>query len=229
MTGSQSIWRESPKTTAGATIAGGRHRDVTVTPHVRTFSYPAPCPVQYDVAYQERYVRWLPLVKWLLLLPHLIAFIFLSIAQVFACLWAGFAVVITGRYPESVFDYVVGVARWDMRIVAYWYMLTDDYPPFALYDMPSRPVRATLEYPPGGRVARWRPLFAWLLVLPHFVALVFLYIGLYLLLLVAFFSILFRGAFPRPIFDLAVRVLRWHAHVAGYALFTTATYPGFAI
>ena len=77
--------------------------------------------------------RWLPLVKWLLAIPHYIVFAFLAIGAVFAVFIAWFAVLFTGRYPRGLFDYVVGVARWGLRIQAYAYLLvTDRYPPFSL-------------------------------------------------------------------------------------------------
>ena len=77
--------------------------------------------------------RWLPLVKWLLAIPHYIVFAFLAIGAIFAVFIAWFAVLFTGRYPRGLFDYVVGVARWGLRIQAYAYLLvTDRYPPFSL-------------------------------------------------------------------------------------------------
>jgi len=77
--------------------------------------------------------RWLPLVKWFLVIPHLIVLLFLSIAAFFALIVAWFAIVFTGRYPRGLFDYVVGVGRWGLRVYAYAYLLvTDRYPPFSL-------------------------------------------------------------------------------------------------
>jgi len=77
--------------------------------------------------------RWLPLVKWLLAIPHYIVLSFLVVGAAFAVLFAWFAVLVTGRYPEGLFGYVVGVARWALRVEAYAVLLvTDDYPPFSL-------------------------------------------------------------------------------------------------
>ncbi|MEX1023381.1 MAG: DUF4389 domain-containing protein [Dehalococcoidia bacterium] len=77
--------------------------------------------------------RWLPLVKWLLAIPHFIVLIVLAIGAVLATVVAWFAILITGRYPRGLFDYVVGVFRWGMRVQAYAFlMLTDRYPPFRL-------------------------------------------------------------------------------------------------
>jgi hypothetical protein len=77
--------------------------------------------------------RWLPLVKWLLAIPHLIVLVFLWIGAILAVIVAWFAILFTGRYPRSLFDYVVGVGRWSLRVGAYAFLLvTDRYPPFSL-------------------------------------------------------------------------------------------------
>jgi hypothetical protein len=77
--------------------------------------------------------RWLPLVKWLLALPHFIALFFLGIAAVVAVIVAWFSILFTGRYPRGIFDFVEGVMRWQDRVVGYAILLvTDQYPPFRL-------------------------------------------------------------------------------------------------
>ena len=77
--------------------------------------------------------RWLPLVKWLLAIPHYIVLIFLGIAALVVVMIAWFAILFTGRYPKGLFDFVVGVMRWSLRVNAYAILLTtDEYPPFAL-------------------------------------------------------------------------------------------------
>jgi hypothetical protein len=77
--------------------------------------------------------RWLPLVKWLLAIPHYIVLAFLLLAAFFAVVIAWFAILFIGRYPRPLFDYVVGVGRWGLRVQAYALLLvTDRYPPFSL-------------------------------------------------------------------------------------------------
>jgi hypothetical protein len=92
--------------------------------------------VHLEFAYPDAHVdlnRWLPLVKWFLAIPHYIVLFFLYIGVVFAAIGAWFAILFTGRYPRSIFDYIEGVIRWHNRVVGYALILvTDRYPPFAL-------------------------------------------------------------------------------------------------
>ena len=77
--------------------------------------------------------RWLPLVKWFLAIPHYLVLIVLFIGAGLAVIAAWFAILFTGRYPRALFDYVVGVGRWALRVQAYVSLLiTDRYPPFSL-------------------------------------------------------------------------------------------------
>ena len=92
--------------------------------------------VRLDVAYPDAKVelnRWLPLVKWFLAIPHIIVLAFVDIAAYVCVIIAWFAILFTGRYPRPLFDFVVGVMRWQARVV--WYAVlfsTDRYPPFSL-------------------------------------------------------------------------------------------------
>ena len=92
--------------------------------------------------------RWLPLIKWLLAIPHYLVLAVLSVAAVVAVIVAWFAILFTGRYPRGIFDFVEGVIRWHNRVVGYAFTLvTDRYPPFSLSQQetappsPERPVQ----------------------------------------------------------------------------------------
>jgi hypothetical protein len=79
--------------------------------------------------------RWMPLVKWFLAIPHYIVLFFLGLAALICMLIAWVAILITGRYPRALFDFIVGVLRWSLRVSAYAFILvTDQYPPFRLED-----------------------------------------------------------------------------------------------
>jgi Domain of unknown function (DUF4389) len=96
----------------------------------------SPQAVRFELPYpdaERELNRWLPVVKWLLALPHCVVLAFLWIAVVVVVLYAWVAILFTGRYPRGAFDFVVGVARWQARVVAYATLLvTDRYPPFSL-------------------------------------------------------------------------------------------------
>lgn len=112
----------------------------------RVYSYLALLRDEYPSAEDEQAVRldldypdarqldrWLPLFKWLLAIPHYIVLVVLFVFCVAAIVIAWFAIVITGRYPRGLFDFVVGVGRWALRVAAYAFLLiTDRYPPFGL-------------------------------------------------------------------------------------------------
>jgi len=77
--------------------------------------------------------RWYPLIKWMLVIPHYFVLFFLSIASFVALIMAWFAILVTGRYPRGLFNFIVGVSRWWLRVRAYAFLLvTDRYPPFSL-------------------------------------------------------------------------------------------------
>jgi hypothetical protein len=91
--------------------------------------------VRVVIPYPEAHAlnRWLPLVKWLLAIPHYVALTFVGLAAIVCVILAWFAILFTGRYPRSMFDFVVGVLRWSLRVAAYAFLLTTDrYPPFGM-------------------------------------------------------------------------------------------------
>jgi hypothetical protein len=104
-------------------------------------TYPSTDEQQYvklEVEYpnvETDLARGMPLVKWFLAIPHYVVLIFLGIAALICAIIAWFAILFTGRYPRSLFDFVMGVQRWFLRVVAYAFVLvTDQYPPFSLQE-----------------------------------------------------------------------------------------------
>ncbi len=89
-------------------------------------------PLRYEVEYPEELSRWLIFVKWLLAIPHYIVLLFLFIAVYFVYIIAWFAILFTKRFPRGLFDFTVGVHRWNLRVGAYTALLRDEYPPFSL-------------------------------------------------------------------------------------------------
>ncbi len=96
------------------------------------FNFDDPYPARLELAYPTSLSRLLIFIKWLLIIPHTIVLYFLQIAAGVVWFIAFFAILITGRYPEGLFRFLVGYLRWSNRVSAYSLLLTDDYPPFTL-------------------------------------------------------------------------------------------------
>jgi len=90
-------------------------------------------PVTFEVDYPESLSRWMIFVKWLLAIPHIIVLLFLYIVALVVWVIVWFAILFTGKFPRGLFDFLVGVSRWSLRVNAYAVLLLrDDYPPFSL-------------------------------------------------------------------------------------------------
>ena len=183
-------------------------------------------PVRVDALYQDRYHRWLPLVKWLLAFPHYVVLLFLVIGVFFAKLAAFFAVLFTGRYPRGIFDFVVGVLRWSWRVNAYVYLLRDEYPPFTLEPDTTYPASLEIDYPEDG-IDNWRPLVQWLLVLPYLIVVWLLNIVARVFVFIGIFVILFTEELPKGMFTLILASSRWGVRGAAYSMFMVDRYPPF--
>jgi hypothetical protein len=183
-------------------------------------------PINLDVPYPESLQRWLVLVKWLLAIPHL--FIVWILGYVFNLLLfiAIFAVLFTARYPEAMRDFMVGIRRWQANTFAYVLLLRDEYPPFT-FDAGQYPVVYGVDS--DYEVARFSPLYQWLLAIPHFIVLAFLGIAAVVVTIVAWFAILITGQYPRGMFDFVVGVARWSERATLYAAFMTNEYPPFSL
>jgi hypothetical protein len=206
-------------------------------------------PVTLRGALDPRLNRWLWLVKWVLVLPHVFLLVFLWMAFVVVSVIAFVAILVTGRYPRSLFDFNVGVLRWSWRVAFYSYAAlgTDRYPPFTLADDPDYPAHLDIAYPEqlsrGLVLVKW-----WLLAIPQYLVVGILAGGaaaawsadgtdgawgsgglIGLLVLIAAVVLAFTGAYPRSIFDLVLGLNRWVVRVVAYAALMTDAYPPFRL
>jgi hypothetical protein len=179
-----------------------------------------------DAELQPEYNRFLPLVKWLLALPHVIVLAFLGIGVLVAKIIAFFAVLFTGRYPEGLFNFVTGVLRWSWHVTAYVFLLNDKYPPFSLERDPSYPAQLEIAYPAEG-IDNWRPLVQWILVIPYAIVGGLLYYVAAVVALIGVFVILFTGKLPEGMFKLILIPNRWRARAFAYGGFMVDRYPPF--
>ena len=131
------------------------------------------------------------------------------------------------KYPRWWFDWNLELQRFSNRVLIYLALMDDRYP--ATDEHQS--VRLDYPYPGApGDLNRWLPLVKWLLAIPHYIVLFFLDIAVFVVVIIAWFAILFTGRYPRGMFDFVEGVVRWHNRVIGYALtLVTDRYPPFRL
>jgi Domain of unknown function (DUF4389) len=205
-------------------------------------------PVTLDVDYPERQSRWKTLLRLFLAIPVLIvagiigglgfssfsrtgAFAGSSQAYSLSLGAAGsvvlviwIAIVFRGYIPRWLFSFLVALMRFQTRVFGYFALLTDVYPPFEA----DHPIRYEVEYPE--KPSRWKVLvWKFITSLPHFVVLIFLSIGAFFAVVIAWFAILITGHYPKGLHGYVVGVGRWNVRVQAYLLSLTDEYPPFSL
>jgi hypothetical protein len=184
-------------------------------------------PVRYDVEYPERLSRWKIFLKWLFAIPHFIILYLLGIVLSVMTFIAFFAILFTKKWPRGMFDFAVQIQRWTSNVKSYVLLERDEYPPFS-GDTGEYPLTYEVDY--DDNLSRWMIFVKWLLAIPHYIVLVFLAIAAYVVVIIAFFAILFTGKYPRGLFDFNVGVFRWYQRVYAYTyLLMTDRYPPFSL
>jgi len=191
-----------------------------------------PVHVRGDLSLPPSRLLWL--VKWLLIIPHLIVVAFLGFASFVLTIIAFFAILFTGKYPKGIFDFNVGVLRWSWRVGFYSYSAlgTDKYPPFSLDPDPNYPADLEIDYPE--KLSRGLIFVKWLLAFPHWI-IVWIFsaagrVGLVTLLsIVNAVILLFTGNITGELFNIVIGMNRWSYRVFAYAFLMRDEYPPFRL
>jgi hypothetical protein len=183
-------------------------------------------PIRYDVESQEAHSRLLIFVKWLLAIPHLLILYVLLALWYVVTIIAFFTILFTQKYPQGLFNFAVGVMRWQANVNAYLWLLRDEYPPFS-WEEGQYPVTLQIDYPET--LNRWAPLYKWLLVIPNIIVLAVVGLVAYVLIIVGWFAILFTGKLPRGIVDFVVGTMRWSTRATAYLYLMRDEYPPFSM
>ena len=136
-------------------------------------------------------------------------------------------IVFRRKYPKWWFDWNLALIKFSLRVASYLLLLRDEYPSTD----EEQAVHVQIHYPDVEKeLNQWLPLVKWLLVIPHFIVLCFIMVGVIFCTLIAWFIILFIGSYPKSMFDFVVGSLRWILRVEAYAiLLTTDEYPPFRL
>jgi hypothetical protein len=188
-------------------------------------------PVQVELESPLEVARWRPLVHWLLAIPQLVVVYIVNSVLGLLAFIAWFAILFTGNIPKGLFDFMAMALRYQWRVMSYLYFMRESYPPFEFdalnLDPGTDPARLSVEYPE--RLSRGLIFIKWLLILPHFIALLFVGIAALFVGIAAFFAVLFTGRWPQGMRTFLVGVVRWSTRVSAYFYLMTDVYPPFSL
>jgi hypothetical protein len=192
--------------------------------------------MKYGVRHQESYSRGELLLRTMfgglyIALPHAIVLIFLLLWSSLLNFVSFWAILITGKYPESMFNYQLNLQRWALRVNVRLQNLSDGYPAFGLSSTDSN-IMIEIERPEKSNrgTVLLRAMFGFLYVMiPHAFCLIFLLIGASFVRLIAFWAVLITGKYPKGMHDYMVGLLRWQYRISIYMGYMTDVYPPFSL
>jgi hypothetical protein len=191
--------------------------------------------MKLTITHQEKYSRGELLLRTFfgflyILLPHLFVLLFVSLWGAILQFVAFWVILFTGRYPESMFEFQKGLMRWNVRLTARMYNLSDGYPAFGIKSTDEGYTNLEIPYPE--KVSRGltllRALFGWIYVgIPHGFILYFRAIWVGILIFISWWAVLFTAKYPPLAYDWATGQIRWQTRVNLYLMYMTDTYPPF--
>jgi hypothetical protein len=183
-------------------------------------------PVTFEADYAERRNRLSAFFRLILVIPAAIVVYVYGIIAFFAMVIAWFAIVLTGRYPKGLYEFVAGFTRSLARVTAYAALLDDPYPPFTGADDANYPVRMRFDGPLE-HYSRAKTLFRFILAIPIVILRYVLHLLLEIGAVAAWFVIVITGRLPRGLFDVMVLANSYTARSDAYLYLLTETYPPF--
>ncbi len=191
--------------------------------------------MQFEIKHQESYSRGELLLRaffgmFYIVLPHLFLLLFISIWSSILGFIAFWSILFTGRYPQSFYEFQVGVIRWSTRLNARMYNLSDGYPAFGITATDDS---TTVEIPYPETISRGVTILrfffgAFYVIIPHFFVLYFRSLATSFLTFIAFWAVLFTGKYPESMHTFNVGTLRWATRVNLYLSNMTDVYPPFS-
>lgn len=166
--------------------------------------------------------------RFLMVIPHAIVLVLLGLACSVITVVAWLVILITGKYPAGMMEFVINVQHWSARFTGYAWLLTGTYPPFAMGPLETYPIRLIVQGQVEGR-NRLTVFFRYLMLIPHLFVLYFLYLAAEVILLISWFAALFTGSVPAGLHSFLAGVLRWQTRVQLYQLLLTDQYPPFSL
>lgn len=181
-------------------------------------------PVAFEADFVEQRSRLKTFFRLLLVLPWAVVAIAWALGSLFATICAWFAIVATGRYPQGLYEFNAKALRYLNRVNGFQHLMTDELPPFDGGEHPEYPVRLEIA-PPQAEYSRLKALFRIVLLIPIFVVLYVVDVGLRVIGFLAWCTIVLIGREPRGLYDLLKWCVAYQARAASYHWLMTETYP----
>ena len=184
-------------------------------------------PVNLKIDYSETSIKLTALIRLVLVIPIIIVIALISSYAETLSLAVALMILFREKYPKWWFDWNLALTKFSLRIAAYALLMRDEYPSTDA----DQAIQVGIPYPDVKKdLNRWMPLIKWFLAIPHFIVLLFMFIAVVFCSVFAWFSILFKGRYPKGIFDFVEGFLRWALRVTAYVfLLTTDEYPPFRL
>lgn len=193
----------------------------------------APYPATFTFDPPEKIANWRPLVNWILAIPHFVILNVLNTVSEVVAVISWFIILFTGKLPEGLANLQAMYLRYSARTYTYAAFMREEYPPFTFDTTPTDPgddprVRVDIA-PELENRNRVTVAFRLILAIPHFIVLAALGIAAIVVVVIAFFAVLFTGRWPEGLRDFVIKVMRWNIRFQAYLGLLTDVYPPFAL